>query len=195
MHIRNLAIIVAMTKQGVIGRDGSLPWPDIKDVKWFREHTLHQSLIMGRRTYDSILTRNGQPLEKRVNVVLSRRPWDESWPSAGVDVQGTRWARNPLEALDMAAWGWNGNGATDAVVIGGAQVYEIFLPFANKIYLTLVEGEYEGDRVFPGLVPGPPVWKPDGKPLNADAFSCHILCRTIPAGREPREANRASETC
>jgi dihydrofolate reductase len=177
VHIRNLAIIVAMTNDGVIGRDGKLPWSDIKDNKWFREKTLHKSLIMGRKTYDSIMARNGQPLEKRTSVVLSTRQWDETWPSAGVDAQGVRWARDPLEALDMAAWGWNGGGATDAVVIGGAQIYEIFLPFTKFIHLTLVAGEYEGDTVFPGGVPAQPAWVGGSELLNFDGFTCQTLVR------------------
>ena len=137
---------------------------------------------MGRKTYDSIIARNGQPLDKRTNVVLSTRPWDESWPSPGLDQQGVRWARDPLEALDMAAWGWLGGGATDALVIGGAQVYEAFIPLANAIYLTIVEGAYDGDVVFPGGIPGLPTWQPEGDPLNFDGYSCHTLRRTSPAG-------------
>ena len=180
MHIRNLAIIVAMDNRGVIGHDGKLPWPDIKDAKWFRDKTLHKSLIMGRKTYDSIIARNGQPLDKRTNVVLSTRQWDETWPSAGVDVQGTRWARDPLEALDMAAWGWNGGGTTDAVVIGGAQVYKLFMPFANTIYLTLVEGDHQVDVVFPDGVPGAPTWCSDTV-ANFDGFSCQVLSRVAVA--------------
>jgi dihydrofolate reductase len=185
MHIRNLSLIVAMTDQGAIGRDGHLPWGDIKDAKWFREHTLHRPLIMGRKTHEGILARNGQPLDKRTSVVLSTRPWDEAWPQAGVDPQGVRWARDPLEALDMASWGWNGGGTTDAVVIGGAQVYATFLPFVDTLYLTLVAGQHEGDTFFPGRVPGTPNWRPAGEPLNFDAFSCHILCRNGPAGHRP----------
>lgn len=182
MHIRNLALIVAMTDQAVIGKGDQLPWSKIKDNKWFREKTLHQSLIMGRKTYESILASNGQPLDKRTSIVLSTRAWSETWPSPGVDENGTRWARDPLEALDMAAWGWNGGGATAAVVIGGAQVYRTFLPLAGTIYLTLVEGEYEGDVVFPGLLPGVPEWLSNDESLNFDGFSCHTLCRTAPAG-------------
>jgi dihydrofolate reductase len=185
MHIRNLSIIVAMTEHGVIGQGDKLPWPKIKDNKWFREKTIHKSLVMGRKTYDSIIAINGQPLDKRTSIVLSTRQWDETWPSAGVDEQGTRWARDPLEALDMAAWGWNGGGTTDAVVIGGAQVYRTFLPLARTIYLTLVEGEHEGDTVFPGLAPGVPEWLSEGDPVNFDGFSCHILRRTAPAGYRP----------
>jgi dihydrofolate reductase len=185
MHIRNLSIIVAMDVRGTIGQGAALPWGDIKDIKWFREKTLHQSLIMGRKTFDSIVTRNGQPLEKRTSIVLSTRPWDESWPSPGVDPQGVRWARNPLEALDMASWGWNGGGATDAVVIGGAQVYATFLPFARTIFLTHVTGEHPGDVTFPGGYPGSPEWRDEGTPLNGDGFSCHILCRAAPAGGRP----------
>jgi dihydrofolate reductase len=185
MHIRNLSLIVAMTDRGVIGRDGKLPWSGIVDAKWFREKTVHQSLIMGRKTYDSIMAHNGQPLDRRTSVVLSTRKWDETWPSDGLDPQGTRWARNPLEALDMASWGWNGGGTTEAMVIGGTKVYEIFLPFASKIYLTLIEGEHDGDVVFPGGVPGLPTWQHEGSPLKFDGFSCHILCRTVPAARQP----------
>jgi dihydrofolate reductase len=184
MHIRNLSLIVAMTERGVIGAGGKLPWADIKDAKWFRENTLHQSLIMGRKTHESIIARNGQPLDKRTSVVLSMRPWDETWPSPGVDNQGVRWARDPLEALDMASWGWNGGGATAAFVIGGAQVYRLFLPFAGRIYLTLVAGEHAGDASFPGGVPGPPEWQAEGEPLNGAGFICHILCRTAP-GHQP----------
>jgi dihydrofolate reductase len=183
VHIRNLSLIVAMDSCGLIGRDGQFPWPDIKDAKWFREKTLHQSLIMGRKTHESILARNGQPLEKRTNVVLSTRPWFETWPAPGVDHQGVRWARDPLEALDMASWGWNGGGAVEALVIGGAQVYEIFLPFVRTIYLTLVEGAHEGDTIFPGPIPGPPIWWPEGEPLKFAGFTCHILCRA-PAGHQ-----------
>jgi dihydrofolate reductase len=186
MHIRNLSIIVAMDAHGVIGHDGKLPWPDIKDGKWFREKTLHQSCIMGRKTYESIIERNGQPLEKRVSVVLSTRPWsDELAAQAGTDPQGVRWARDPLEALDMASWGWTGGGTADAIVIGGAQVYETFLPFAGRIYLTIVHGEYYGKAIFPGRVPHPPVWQPEGEPLKFDGFSCHTLYRTALAGSQP----------
>jgi dihydrofolate reductase len=183
LHIRNLSLIVAMDSRGLIGRNGQLPWDEPKDGKWFREHTLHKSLIMGRLTFESIVARNGQPLEKRTNVVLSTRPWFETWPSPGVDYQGVRWARDPLEALDMASWGWNGGGTSEAVVIGGAKIYEIFLPFVNTIYLTLVEGEHEGDTVFPGSVPGPPRWQPADEPLKFGGHSCHIL-RKAPAGHQ-----------
>jgi dihydrofolate reductase len=184
MHIRNLSLVVAMDQDGVIGRDGKLPWGDIKDVKWFREKTLHKSLIMGRKTYDTIVARNGGPLEKRTSIVLSRRPWDETWPQPGVDGNGVRWARDPLEALDMAAWGWNGSGTTEAVVIGGAEVYATFLPFAQTIFLTLVAGAHPGDASFPGGVPGMPAWAPRVPALNFDGFACHTLCRA-PAGHRP----------
>jgi dihydrofolate reductase len=85
----------------------------------------------------------------------------------------------------MAAWGWNGGGTCDAVVIGGAQVYEIFLPFTSVIFLTLVAGEHYGKTIFPGRVPGPPTWTPREDPLKFDGFSCHILCRTALAGHQP----------
>lgn len=177
MHIRNLTLVVAMDARGVIGRGDTMPWGDIKDAKWFREKTMHRSLIMGRRTFDSIVVRNGQPLEKRASIVLSRRPWDEAWPSPGVDDRGVRWARDPLEALDMAGWGWNGSGTSDAVVIGGAEVYAIFLPFARTISLTHVTGEHEGDVTFPGGYPGSPEWRDEAGPLHGDGFSCHTLVR------------------
>jgi len=182
MHIRNLSLIVAMNSQGVIGLDGKLPWDDIKDTKWFREKTLHQSLIMGRKTHDSIMARNGKPLDKRTSIVLSSRDWVETWPSPGTDPDGVRWARDPLEALDMAAWGWNGGGTYDAVVIGGAKVYEIFLPFVSTIHLTIVAGEHQGDTLFPGGVPGAPDWVPVSDLWNSTGFTCQTLVR---AARTP----------
>lgn len=176
MHIRNLSLIVAMDGRRTIGHKGGLPWVRPKgDTHWFRTHTLLKPVIMGRKTYESF----PGPLEKRVNVVLSRRPWTPEMVD-GVDQAGTRWARDPLEALDFAGRGWLGQGATEAVVIGGAEIYGIFLPFTGKVFLTMIDGEHEGDTYFPGVF-AEEEWVPEGQPLKGSGFSCHILSRPQPA--------------
>jgi dihydrofolate reductase len=87
------------------------------------------------------------------------------------------WARDPLEALDFASRGIMGQGATEAVVAGGAEVYKIFLPFANKAFITRIEGSYTGDTYFPGSFPDDE-WEPIAAPLNCHMLTCHTLCRT-----------------
>jgi dihydrofolate reductase len=176
MVIRKLSLIVAMTRTGLIGKDGDLPWSRLKgDMQWFRRHTWLKPVIVGRRTYESL----GGPLEKRINVVLSRQPWKSTYVD-GVDDRGVRWARDPLEALDFAGRGWMGSGATEAVVIGGAEVYRIFLPFVGVAHVTYVDGEYDGDVFFPGVF-DPAEWLPTGEPLKGEGFSCHTLSRPQPA--------------
>jgi dihydrofolate reductase len=176
MHIRNLSLIVAMDGRRLIGKAGGLPWVRPKgDTHWFRTHTLLQPVIMGRKTYESL----PGPLEKRINIVLSRRAWDEKKLIDGVDDAATRWARDPLEALDFAGRGWLGQGATEAVVIGGAEIYQIFLPFVGKVFLTMIDGEHEGDTYFPGVF-AEEEWTPVAEPVKGQGFSCHVLSRPQP---------------
>lgn len=131
---REIALIVARARNGVIGRDGKLPWHIPADLKRFKALTMGAPMIMGRKTFESL----GKPLPGRRHVVLTR---DTSWSREGVAV-----ARNPEAALDEAGDGrvW---------VIGGAVVFEKFLPHANRIELTEVHAEVAGDVSMPA--PGP----------------------------------------
>lgn len=123
--------IVAMAPGRVIGRDGKLPWHLPGDLKFFREQTMGQIVVMGRKTFASI----GKPLPKRENWVVSRHP---------VEVEGVRWVEG-LEELAAAP--------TDQIVwiIGGATLYEQTLVFLQELLVTIVREAHQGDTWFPAF--------------------------------------------
>jgi dihydrofolate reductase len=127
-----IAYVVAYDRKRGIGKDNALPaWDLPADRRRMRKLTMGKPLIMGRRTYDSI----GRPLEGRTSIVLTRDP---SFHPEGVLV-----ARTPDEALALA------RGADEAIVFGGAQVFRDFLPRADRLYLTEVDGTFDSDTFFP----------------------------------------------
>jgi dihydrofolate reductase len=126
-----VSLIVAMAQNGVIGRDNGLPWRLPADLKRFKAFTLGKSILMGRKTYDSI----GRPLPGRTNLVLTR---DRGWQADGVFV-----AHSIEQALTHADKG------TELIAIGGAEIYRLVLPFARRIYLTHVHADVPGDTFFP----------------------------------------------
>lgn len=128
-----VTLVVAMDRCGVIGRAGGLPWRLPDDLKRFKVLTLGKTVIMGRKTFESI----GRPLPERRNIVISRR---ERYNASGVEV-----ASSVAAALALCA------GEREVMVIGGAEVYRAALPLANKIELTRVEAEVDGDSRFPPL--------------------------------------------
>jgi len=134
-----ISLIVAASRNGVIGRNGALPWHLPDDLRQFKRLTLGKPVIMGRRTWESI----GRPLPGRRNIVLTRDP--------GFRAGGCEVAHSVSAALALLA------GAEEAMVIGGAQVYAAFLPFAERIYLTRVQAEVDGDTHFPA--PDPDAWR------------------------------------
>jgi len=130
------SLIVAIAANGVIGRDNRLPWHIPEDLRWFKRTTLGKPVIMGRRTWDSL----GRPLPGRVNIVLTRR---EGWSAEGAVV---------AESLDRAlALAEAYAPATEAMVIGGAEIFAEALPRAGRLYLTEIGRAYEGDTVFPAF--------------------------------------------
>lgn len=132
-----VSLIAAVAENGVIGREGGLPWRIPEDLKFFKATTLGKPVIMGRKTYDSI----GRPLPGRLNIVLTH---DSRWRAEGVSN-----ARDLDAALDIA----RASGAAEAMIIGGGKVYEAALPRASRIYLTRVHRAFEGDAYFPPLDP------------------------------------------
>lgn len=132
-----VAFVVAVAEDGVIGAAGALPWRISDDLKWFRKVTLGKPVVMGRKTYESI----GKPLPGRDNIVITREP---AWRADGVIRAGTI-----SEALRIAAARAAARGADEICVIGGAEIFEQTLPFADRIYLTRVEAAIEGDAYFP----------------------------------------------
>jgi dihydrofolate reductase len=127
----SLSFILAIAENGVIGQDGRLPWRLSADLKRFKQRTMGHCLIMGRRTFDSL----GKPLPGRTSIVLTRHP--ERPLPAGVHV-----ARSVDEALAIAA------GDSEPFVIGGAEIYRLFLPLAQRLYLTRVVAAVDGDTRF-----------------------------------------------
>jgi dihydrofolate reductase len=134
-----IAIVVAVAENRVIGRGGALPWRMSSDLKRFRRLTWGKPIIMGRKTFESI----GKPLDGRDNIVVSR---NSSFRCTGVHV-----ASNFEAALELAIRLAVERGVNEVVVVGGANLYQAALPYAERIYLTQVHGRVGGDTTFPGL--------------------------------------------
>ncbi len=132
-----LSILVAVAENGAIGRDGRLPWYLPADLKHFKKQTLGQVVIMGRKTHESIVDRLGRPLPKRRSLVLSRDP--------AYRVQGVEVASSLEQALELVV------AEPQVFVIGGAAVFAEALPLADRLILTRVHAEVEGDVFFPEL--------------------------------------------
>jgi dihydrofolate reductase len=132
-----VAIVVAFADNGVIGRDGGLPWHLPTDMKRFRELTSERAVVMGRRTFESLPDRF-RPLPNRRNLVLSS---NRDWPAPGAEVFPD--LASAVEACDG-----------DCFVIGGEQTYREALALAERVYATEVEGAIDGDVFFPTLAEG-----------------------------------------
>lgn len=129
----NVAMIVAMDEQGVIGRNNALPWRLPEDLRYFRRMTMGKPVVMGRKTWESI----GRPLPGRRNIVVTR---DENYQAPGADV-----VVGVEQALALATDIALVDGMDEIMVIGGARLYREVLPVANRLYLTRVHAEVEGD--------------------------------------------------
>jgi dihydrofolate reductase len=134
-----IALIVAVARNGVIGRDNTLPWRLPADLKHFKATTLGKPIVMGRKTFESL----GKPLPGRTNIVITR---DESFSAHGAVV-----VHSIDEALRVADEVATRDGAGEIMVIGGAQIYKEALPLARTLYYTKVELDVEGDAFFPEL--------------------------------------------
>jgi dihydrofolate reductase len=128
-----ISVIAAVARGGVIGRGGQLPWRLPADLRRFRQLTTGHHLLMGRKTFESL----GRPLPERTNVVITRQT-DFHPPGVAV-VPGFD------EAIALARQA----GETEAFVIGGAEVFRLALPLANRLYLTQIDVEIPGDTYFP----------------------------------------------
>jgi dihydrofolate reductase len=128
-----IAFVVAAAANGVIGRDGELPWRLPSDLRRFRALTLGKPVIMGRKTYQSI----GKPLDGRDNIVLSRQP---AFNPAGVAVVATM-----ADAIQLGRRLATQKGVDEVAIIGGAEVFRAALPLAERIYLTSVKASLPGE--------------------------------------------------
>lgn len=132
-----ISIIVAMDASGLIGRDGDLPWRLPADLRRFRRITMGKPVVMGRRTLESL----GKPLDGRLNIVLTRR--------GDYAPEGASVAHSLDEALAMARKDLDATGEDEVMILGGASLFAEVLPRADRLYLTRVEGAFEGDTYFP----------------------------------------------
>ena len=140
MTVPQLVLVVARARNGVIGRDGDLPWRLRSDLKRFKAITLGKPCIMGRKTWESLPLK---PLPGRLNLVLSR---DESFTARGAVVCTTL-----DEAVEIARDTAEEDGVGEICVIGGVTLFETALPRARRVYLTEVEAEPVGDVLFPAF--------------------------------------------
>ena len=135
-----LSLVVAMSENGVIGKDGGLPWHLSSDLKKFKEITSKKPIIMGSNTWDSLPRK---PLPGRLNLVLSR---DLKFEAEGGVICSTL-----FEALDIAREHAVDEDAEEICIIGGANVFTQVMAKADRLYLTVVHAEIEGDTHFPAI--------------------------------------------
>ncbi|NLD26830.1 MAG: dihydrofolate reductase [Acholeplasmataceae bacterium] len=131
-----ISIIVAIAKNNVIGNSNTMPWYYPEDLKYFRELTTGKTILMGRRTFDSILARNGKPLPMRKHIVVTRNP-DFSYPGVEVINDLSEFLKEKREE--------------EVFVIGGGEIYHSALPYAQRLYITHIDHAYPGDVYFPEI--------------------------------------------
>ncbi|MCP3778560.1 dihydrofolate reductase [Paenibacillus sp. MZ03-122A] len=128
-----ISMIWAMAQNGVIGRDNKLPWRLPRDMAFFKEQTINKTVLMGRKTWESF---GGKSLPNRRNVVLTR---DQCYQTEGAEV-----IHSLEEGLQLAK-------QEELMVIGGAEIYALFWPHADRLIVTRIEETFEGDTTFPEL--------------------------------------------
>jgi dihydrofolate reductase len=162
-----ISLVVAVSRNGVIGRDGGLPWHISSDLKRFKAMTMGKPVIMGRKTWDSLPRK---PLPGRSNIVISR--------AGRVSDEGAVVVPDVEAALAVA----RRESPAEICIIGGGEIYRLFLPLAGRIYLTEVQMDVEGDTRFPDLDPA--VWREvsreavDAGPSDSAGFVLRVLERT-----------------
>jgi dihydrofolate reductase len=127
-----ISLIVAASTNNVIGAKGDLPWRLSADLKRFKALTMGKPIVMGRKTYESI----GRPLPGRQNIVITRQ---DNYAPEGCTV---------VQSVDAAIAAAN---APEIMIIGGGHIYEAFMPMAERIYLTRVDADIDGDTYFPEI--------------------------------------------
>lgn len=133
-----VSIVVAISENHAIGKDNQLLWHLPKDLKHFKEITTGGTVIMGRKTYDSV----GKPLPNRRNIVITRQQ---------IEIAGCEVVNSLQAALDLC------RDHKEVFIVGGAEIYKQAMPLTDKVYLTIVHESFEGDTYFPEI--NPEIWK------------------------------------
>ncbi len=142
----SVVIVAAIAANNVIGADGDMPWRLSTDLKRFKSITMGKPVIMGRKTFESI----GRPLPGRANIVVTRR---QDYAPEGVET-----AASLEEAIRIGADRALSNGADTLCVVGGGEIYGLAMPLADRLHITHVLCEPDGDTVFPVI--NPELWAP-----------------------------------
>ena len=140
-----IALVVAVAKNGIIGRDGDMPWKLSTDLKRFKRDTMGKPIIMGRRTYEAI----GKALPGRLNIVISR---------SNFEAEGTVHAPDIKTALALANVWAKSHDSSEICIVGGGQIYRETISIADRLYVTHIMAEPEGDTRFPEI--NEAEWKP-----------------------------------
>lgn len=136
MSVPNVSLIVAIANNSTIGINNSLPWHLPNDLAFFKQHTLNKPIIMGRKTYESL----GRPLPKRDNIIISRNPQPDDLPENVFYFDSLEKAINAYKD------------SSEIMIIGGAQLYNSAISHMNKLYLTRVNTDVEGDTFLPEIL-------------------------------------------
>lgn len=128
-----ISFIWAMDKNGLIGKNNQLPWRLPEELKYFKETTMGSPIVMGRKTFESI----GKPLPGRENIIITR---EKGFVASGCTV-----VHSTEELLDKA------DGDTEIFITGGSEIFQQMLPFADKLYVTVIEESFVGDTYFPAI--------------------------------------------
>ncbi|MEC0090886.1 dihydrofolate reductase [Paenibacillus macquariensis] len=128
-----ITMIWAMGRNGVMGKDNGMPWRLPRDMAFFKEQTIGKPVVMGRKTWESF---GGRPLKDRTNIVMTR---DSEYTSQDAQI-----IHSLEEALEYA-------NNQELMIIGGAQIYEKWLPYADRLLVTRIDEDFEGDTVFPDI--------------------------------------------
>lgn len=157
--------VVAAAENGVIGRDGKIPWHSREDLRFFKQLTMGHSLLMGRKTYESI----GRPLPGRHTIVLTRDPSFQA--SLGVTVVHS--LTDALAAAEHAKKEF----PEPLCVVGGGEIYRQTLAFTDELYLTVVKGDYAGNAFYPGVPPEFQLMQRDEVAAEPGLAFCHYIRR------------------
>lgn len=136
-----LSIIVAKAKNNIIGKDNKMIWHLPEDLKHFKELTTGHTIIMGRKTFESL----GKPLPNRKHIIFSQNP------DFKVDDENVEVVHSLLQIQDLI------EGKEEAFVIGGAMIYNFLMPYVKKMYVTEIEKDFDGDTFFPRIDSS--IWK------------------------------------
>lgn len=127
-----ISLLVAVDLNRVIGVDNKMPWHIPEELKYFKEVTMGKAIVMGRKTYESI----GRPLPGRLNIIITR--------NEGYSVEGAEVLHDLNAAIERGK-----EYSEEVVIIGGAEIFNLSMPMADRLYITVIRNSYEGDTFFP----------------------------------------------